>query len=164
VSKPPLPPGAPGAPGAPPQQQPDPGQTSTTPSPPPVPFRPFAVEAEKGALGGGARTWSCGTCSGGVKVRSIGNNSGSVTVTVPGVPAAGTYQMTVTYELGEASRTFYIGVNNGAGTPVTFTSNITDWNTPLSATVPVTLAAGNNTIKLYNPTTFAPDLDKVAVK
>ena len=84
---------------------------------------------------------------------------------MPNVPRAGAYQMTITYELGQPQRTFYLSVNGGTGAPVTVTSNITDWSTPLTATVSVTLGAGTNTVKFYNPTTdFAPDLDKVAVK
>ncbi len=82
-----------------------------------------------------------------------------------GHAVAGKYQLTITYELGQPSRTFYLSVNGGTGTPVTVTSNTTDWNAPLSATVDVSLAAGTNTIKFYNPTAeFAPDLDRVSVR
>ena len=147
---------------------PSPPGVPTTPSSRPTgaaPFAPFAVEAENAGMGGGARSSGCGGCSGGSKVRFIGANSGWVKVTVPNVPGAGPRQLTITYELGEPSRTFYLSINGGAGAPVTVTSNITDWSTPLSATVQVTLAGGTNTIKFYNPTTNpAPDLDKVSVK
>jgi hypothetical protein len=149
---------APGRPGA-------PAPVGSAPTTPPGRLAPFSIEAEKATLGGSARSLPCGTCSGGSKVGLLGANSGWVTVTVPGVPGAGTRQLTMTYELGEPFRTFYLSVNGGTGAPVTLTSNTIDWSTQLTATVPVTLAAGTNTIKFSNPTvSFAPDLDKVSVK
>ncbi len=155
VSRAPGPPAAPGVP-SPPAGTP----RTTTPG-----FRAVSAEAEAATLGGGAKASACGTCSGGSKVRQIGANAGFVTVSVPGLPVAGKYQLTITYELGQPSRTFYLSVNGGTGTPVTVTSNTTDWNAPLSATVDVSLAAGTNTIKFYNPTAeFAPDLDRVSVR
>ena len=81
-----------------------------------------------------------------------------------GVPSAGNYPMTITYELGEPSRTVYVSVNGGAPSQVTLLSNTTDWNAPLSATVQIALPAGTDTIKFFNPTAnFAPDLDRVTV-
>jgi hypothetical protein len=138
--------------------------------PPPAPTtsapprrQAVAVEAESAGVGGGAAPASCSTCSGGTKVRWIGNGRGYVTVTVNGVASAGNYPMTITYELGEASRTYYIQVNGGSPRQVTLTSNVTDWNTPLNVTVQIALSAGTNTIKFYNPTGNAPDLDRVTV-
>jgi hypothetical protein len=146
---------APLAPGGPPP--------APTPSAPPR-RQAVAVEAESAGLGGNAARAGCATCSGGAKVRWIGGGSANyVIVTVRGVPSAGNYPMTIIYELGEASRTYYIQVNGGAPSQVALTSNVTDWNTPLSATVQVALAAGTNTIKFYNPTANAPDLDRVTV-
>jgi len=153
---------APAQPGV-PQQPP----VSAPASSAPPAMTPFSLEAERAALGGTAKTSACSTCSGGTKVRNVGGGTagGWVTVSVPNVPRAGAYQMTITYELGQPQRTFYLSVNGGTGAPVTVTSNITDWSTPLTATVSVTLSTGTNTVKFYNPTTdFAPDLDKVAVK
>jgi len=148
---------SPSVPGAPP---PPPTTTASTGKP----FTPVAMEAESGAMAGGAASSGCTGCSAGRKVRNIGNNAGSVTIGGITVPSAGTYQLTITYELGQPSRTFYLSINGGAGTPVTVTSNVTDWSTQLNATVPVTLTAGGNSFKFYNPTAnFAPDLDKITV-
>jgi hypothetical protein len=155
---------APGAPGVPPVVVPTtPTSTQTSASPPP-PFTPVTMEAEKATLGGTAKSWGCSGCSGGTKVRWIGSNTGWVTVTVTGVPSAGPRKLVVTYELGEPYRYYYFSVNGGGGTSVKFTSNITDWSTPLTVTLQVSLSAGTNTIKFYNPTADAPDLDKVTVK
>jgi hypothetical protein len=140
--------------------------------PPPAPTtsapprrQAVAVEAESASVRGGATSSTCRTCSGGAKVGNIGNNAGYVTVTVTGVPRAGNYPMTITYELVEPSRTYYLMVNGGAPSQVTLTSTATDWSTPVSATVQIALAAGTNTIKFYNPNPakYGPDLDKVTV-
>ena len=159
VSAAPVIPAPPGA------RPPAPAPSRTTGSPA-TPFTPMAVEAEKATLAGGASPSGCRTCSGGSKVRFIGggNPGGSVTVTVSNVPRAGTYQLTITYELGEPSRTFDISVDGGARSPVTVQSNTTDWFTPLTAVVSIVLNAGTNTVKFDNPTASAPDLDKVAIK
>jgi hypothetical protein len=122
------------------------------------------VEAEKSAVAGGARAVPCVPCSGGARVSNIGGNAGFVTVSVRNVARSGTYALTITYELGEPARTFYLSINGAAGAPVTVTSNVTDWSVPLNATVQVALKAGTNTIKFYNPiVNSAPDLDKVTV-
>ena len=158
-------PGVPRVPAPPAAPPPAPAPTRTTGGPA-TPFTPMAVEAEKATLAGGASPSGCRTCSGGSKVRFIGggNPGGSVTVTVSNVPRAGTYQLTITYELGEPSRTFDISVDGGARSPVTVQSNTTDWFTPLTAVVSIVLNAGTNTVKFDNPTAPAPDLDKVAIK
>jgi hypothetical protein len=144
---------APVVPGAPP-----PAPTTSAP-----PRRQAAsVEAESAGLAGSATPAGCSGCSAGFKVRFIGNG-GAVTVSVPGVPSAGNYPMTITYELGQPSRTFYVKVNGGAPSQVALTSNTTSWSTPLSVTVQIALGAGTNTIMFYNPTADAPDLDRVTV-
>jgi len=125
---------------------------------------PVAIEAESGSIGGAATSAACATCSGGATVRNIGANDGYVTLTVAGVSAAGTYPVTITYELAAGSRTFYLSVNGGAAIQVPLSSTAADANTPLTATVRVALSAGTNTIKFSNPTAdLAPDLDRIAV-
>jgi hypothetical protein len=119
------------------------------------------VEAESATLGGGAQTAGCPGCLGHAKVRWIGNG-GSVTITVNGVASAGTYPMTITYEM-VGSRTYYIRVNAAPPSQVSLTSSATDWSTPVSVTVQIALVAGTNAITFYNPTGNAPDLDQVTV-
>jgi hypothetical protein len=139
------------------------------PQPPaaPPPFGPVTIEAEAGVLGAPAASFGCATCSGGSKVRQIGNAAGYVTFNGISAPVSGAYQLTITYELGDPTkpRTFYVSVNGGAAATFTMTSNTTNWNAPLSATVSVTLASGNNSVKFYNPNagSYAPDLDKISV-
>jgi hypothetical protein len=119
------------------------------------------VEAENGTLSGAAAVASCSTCSGGAKVRFIGNSSANF-VTFNGVVAAttGSRQLTITYEL-DGSRSFFVSVNGGTGVEVPVTG--TSWSTPASTTITVSLNAGSNSIKFYNNTAYAPDLDKIAI-
>jgi len=137
--------------------------TTTTPGNP-VTFNPVAVEAEA-HNGGSAKPGTCSGCSGGSKVRFIGRNSGWVTFTGINVPQAMNLQVTVVYVCGACVRTYYISVNGG--TPVTITPAATaDWNTTNSVFVTLSMPAGVDSIKFYNPnsTADAPDLDRILIK
>ncbi len=138
------------------------------PAPPaPPPFGPVTIEAEAGVVTAPAASSGCSTCSGGSKVRQIGNAAGYVTFNGINAPTGGAYRLTITYELGDPTtpRTFYASVNGGAPATFAMTSNTTSWSTPLSATVTITLARGNNSVKFYNPNAgaYAPDLDRISV-
>ena len=138
------------------------GTPTPTPSQPQQSFAPMAVEAESASLGGGAKTGACTACSG-TKVRFIGGNTGTVTFSGITSPRATTVQLTFWYLAATTARTMYISVNGGTATLSTPAATA-DWNTPKSATVPVTLAAGTNSIKFYNPTANpAPDLDRISL-
>jgi len=76
------------------------------------------------------------------------------------VSTAGTYTLTIQYGVN-GTRTFDLSVNGGATIAVNCTG--TDFNTPATTTVQVSLNAGNNTIKFFNNTAWAPDLDVVKV-
>jgi hypothetical protein len=119
------------------------------------------VEAETGALAGSTRLSTCSACSGGQKVGFIGNGAGNF-VTVNGVTpsAAGDRTLTITYLLS-GSRSFFVSVNGGAAVEVKLTG--TSFATPVTTTIPVTLNAGANSIKFFNSSAYAPDLDKISV-
>src|SRR5262249_27328672 len=117
------------------------------------------AEASGNTLSGAAAVASCSTCSGGAKVRFIGNNASNYETIPVTASAAGTQTLTVTGEVN-GTRSFQVSVNGGAAQTVSLTG--TDWGTPVSATVTITLAAGANTIKLGNTSAYAPDLDKIA--
>jgi hypothetical protein len=118
------------------------------------------VEAEDAALSGSAAAASCSTCSGGAKVRFIGNSASNFATFTVTAAAAGSHQLTITYEL-DGSRSFFVSTNGAAGTEVPVTG--TSWSAPATATVPVTLTAGSNTIKFFNDGANAPDLDRIDV-
>jgi hypothetical protein len=119
------------------------------------------VEAEAGTVHGSARVVNCATCSGGAKVENLGNAPGNdVTLTVD-APVAGDYNLTLVGAVA-GTRTVYASVNGGPAVPVTMTGSSTV--SPLIArSLPVRLRAHSNTIRLFNPTAYAPDIDRVTV-
>jgi hypothetical protein len=119
------------------------------------------VEAESGTLSGATRLASCAACSGGQKVGYIGNGAANF-VTIGGVTpsVAGNRQLTITYLLN-GSRSFFVSVNGGAGIEVPLTG--TSFATPATTTITVPLNAGANSIKFYNNSAYAPDLDRISV-
>ncbi|HEY3953833.1 MAG TPA: fibronectin type III domain-containing protein [Streptosporangiaceae bacterium] len=125
---------------------------------------PASYEAESPAntIGGGAQIASCSGCSGGEKVGDLGG-TGYLTFNGVTVPAAGTYLMTVYYVDGDSSRT---GLVTAGGTtselPLPGT-NDNNWDTVQTATVPVQLQAGQNTIEFSNPDGYVYDLDKITI-
>ncbi|OLB76425.1 MAG: alpha-galactosidase [Actinobacteria bacterium 13_2_20CM_2_71_6] len=119
------------------------------------------VEAETGTLAGATRLSNCAACSGGQKVGFIGNGAANF-VTVNGLTpsAAGNRTLTITYLLS-GSRSFFVSVNGGTGVEVPLTG--TSFSTPVTTTITVNFNAGSNSIKFYNNTAYAPDLDKISV-
>jgi hypothetical protein len=121
------------------------------------------VEAEASAntIAGATKTASCSACSGGTKVGFIGNGSANF-VTVNGVSTgrAGSATLTISYLLS-GSRSFFVSVNGGTGQEVALTG--TSFATVSTTTITVTLNAGSNTVKFYNNSAYAPDLDKITV-
>jgi len=119
------------------------------------------AEASGNTLSGAAVVSSCTACSGGAKVRFIGSTASNfVTVNNINVSTAGTYTLTIQYGVN-GTRTFDLSVNGGATIAVNCTG--TDFNTPATTTVQVSLKAGNNSIRFFNNTAWAPDLDVVKV-
>ncbi|GIH14333.1 discoidin domain-containing protein [Rugosimonospora africana] len=127
----------------------------------PPPETTYQAEASGNTLSGAAVVATCSACSGGAKVRFIGNNSSNYDiVNNVNVSAAGSHQLTIAYEV-DGTRTFDLSVNGGATVAVPCTG--TDFNSPATTTVTVTLNAGNNTIKFFNNSAYAPDLDAISV-
>jgi len=120
------------------------------------------AEASGNTLSGAAVVASCSACSGGAKVRFIGNNTSNYAV-VNNLTAgtAGNHQLTITYEV-DGTRTFDLSVNGGPTIAVSCTG--TDFNTPATTTVTVSLNAGSNSIKFFNTSAYAPDLDAVTAR
>ncbi|MFC5405543.1 DUF4832 domain-containing protein [Cohnella soli] len=122
----------------------------------------YEAEASGNTLAGGATVSSCGTCSGGSKVGYVGNGG---TLQWNGVtPAnAGSQPVKFYYLNGDSgARSAQISVNGGAATTVSFPSS-GGWTTVASLDVTLSLNAGANTIKVSNPSGWAPDFDSVAL-
>ncbi|MDB5089774.1 MAG: Carbohydrate binding family 6 [Mucilaginibacter sp.] len=119
---------------------------------------PKFYEVEAGTLAGGSNIQSCTACSGTSMVGNLG--TGSVTNTV-NVSTAGAYILTV-YYASQDPRSFFVSVNGGTGTELACLPS-GGWSTVAAATIPVTLNAGNNTIKLDNAGSYAPNADKLSL-
>src|SRR5262249_20294653 len=124
------------------------------------PVTSYEAEAAGNTFSGSTAPGACNGCSGGTKVRFIGNNTTNfLTINNVNVGAAGNYVLTIYYVVS-GTRSFSISVNGGTAIP--FTVSGTTWTapgTPVSATIP--LNAGNNSIKIFNNSAFAPDLDRI---
>jgi hypothetical protein len=123
---------------------------------------PISVEGESGVLSGSARADACAACSGGAKVRFIGNNTANyATYNVNLAPeAAGDRQLTIAGTVS-GTRSFSVSVNGGAAVTATLTG--TSFDSPTTTTITVPLNAGFNTLKFYNDTANAPDLDSFTI-
>lgn len=122
----------------------------------------YEAEASANTLSGTAVVAACSSCSGGAKVRFIGNGAANfVAINNVKVASAGTHAVTIAY-LVSGTRTFFISVNGGAAVQATVSG--TSFSTPATATVNLSLSAGANSIKFFNDTAFAPDLDRIIVK
>ncbi|MDQ7804700.1 alpha-L-fucosidase [Amycolatopsis sp. A133] len=122
--------------------------------------RVFMREAEDSANDiGDAGVTNCSPCSGGAKVRNIGPGAA---VTFPGVTvdAAGKYALYLDFTVN-GDRSYFVSVNGGAPAEVKVSG--AGNNTPYTTSVPVTLTAGANTIRIGNDRAGAPDLDRISL-
>jgi Carbohydrate binding module (family 35) len=76
------------------------------------------------------------------------------------VTAGGSYKLTV-WGISLNPATYSLSVNGGA--PFSLTLDGPDSITPVAATATITLNSGSNTIKIYNDTAAAPQLDRIKV-
>jgi hypothetical protein len=124
--------------------------------------RIFMREAEDSANRfGSTGLTSCGPCSGGEKVRNIGGSPDAfVQFDDVTVATAGQYKLFVDYTVN-GPRSYFISVNGGPPTEQALDG--VGNNTPYTATIPITLQAGANTIKVFNDRLGAPDLDRISI-
>ncbi|MGO1069521.1 alpha-galactosidase D [Lysobacter sp. CA199] len=118
-------------------------------------------EAETAVLGGTARIGDCVACSGGRKVGYLGlGAANTVTFDQVRVPRAGIYLMQVdSLTLGPRALSF--SVNGGPSTSMNLGGS--SFALPSSTAVPVRLRAGLNRIEFDNATSYASDLDRIAI-
>ncbi|MDX3099453.1 hypothetical protein ACIBO5_06855 [Nonomuraea angiospora] len=130
---------------------------------PPPDRSPGTYEAERAGnvFEGAAEPAYCAVCSGGRKVILIGGNVYDYAV-VRGVlsETTGTRQLTV-HALVDGSQSFSVSVNGGDAIQVPMTGAK---DTVTTATVPVDLVAGVNTIRFFGLTARGPELDKIVIR
>lgn len=125
-------------------------------------YTQYEAESTNNTLTGAAAIYNNENCSGGKKVGYLGNASGTVQFNNVAASTSGDYTMKVFYLAGSA-RDFYVSVNGGAGFKIDLPVS-GSFNVVRTAEVTVNLQQGNNTIKFYNDSAYAPDLDKIAIK
>ncbi len=119
------------------------------------------AEAGDNTLNGTARLNNKSAASGGTVVGYLGKSSNDyLEINNIMVPCAGDYTLQVDYISGN-TRTISMSVNGGSA--VARSVNSGDWNTVDSYSLTVSLNAGSNTIKFFNNTDAAPDIDKIMV-
>jgi len=124
--------------------------------------RVFMREAEdsRNAIGSAGIT-GCSACSGGQKVRNIGGSpDAAVLFEDVTVDAEGQYRLFIDYTVN-GDRSFWVSVNGAA--PVEAAVSGQGNSTMQTTTVPVSLRAGANTIRIFNDQEAAPDLDRLSL-
>jgi hypothetical protein len=120
----------------------------------------YQAEATGNTRSGQAAVAQCSGCSGGSKLLGIGGSTSNyLVINNVNVASAGVHTMRVR-ALG-GSKTFYISANGG--TAKTLAVPNTSTSTPVTYNVNVTLNAGSNSIKFYNNSATAPQLDSIVV-
>ncbi|MEU2283023.1 CBM35 domain-containing protein [Streptomyces sp. NPDC013178] len=131
-------------------------------------------EAENATLAGQAKVQSDTWASGGKNVGYVGNAGGNtLTFSNVNASAAGRYTVVIhyahndragsgNYNTNVESRTAQLSVNGGSATTLTF-RNTYSWNDYWTLPTTVSLSAGTNTLKFSNSSSWAPDIDYVAV-
>jgi len=138
------------------------GFSVTATGTPPLASTAYLASAAANTLAGGAVTQSCTTCYGGEKVGFVGEG-GTLTFNNVTVPTAGTYDVTIVYCDGSSTgRQATVSVNGGAAQTLSFTPT-GSFTTVGAMTLPLSLAAGVNTIELANPAAYAPDFNEIVV-
>ncbi len=127
------------------------------------PASAYEAEASGNTRNGAAASAACANCSGAQKVRFVGGATANWLRFngVAGGSTGGSRQLTV-YGTVSGTRTVSVSVNNGAAQQLSLTGST--WDTPVSATLTVPLnAGGGNTIRFFNDTANAPDLDRITI-
>jgi alpha-galactosidase len=120
-----------------------------------------SYEAESATLNGTAVIANCPGCSGGAKVGGLccGANNYMTFQNVL-VPRTGTYLMQID-SMTQGPRSLLFRVNGGHYTTLNVGGG--SFFLPSSTTVPVELNAGVNSIQFGNPTSYAPDMDRIVI-
>ncbi len=119
------------------------------------------AESSSNTLAGNARLNNKSSASGGTVVGYLGNGSGNyLTINNIDIPCSGDYQVEVSYISG-ATRTIFLRANSGTSQSETVNSG--SWNSVSSFTKTLSLSQGLNSIRFFNNSQIAPDIDKIRI-
>jgi hypothetical protein len=122
----------------------------------------YEAEAPGNTFHQAVRSWPCDWCSGGARVRYIGRNPRNYLVMNNiSVARADNYEMVIFY-LVDGTRTLFISVNDGPVTKLLLSGK--GWREVAKVSVTVPLTAGNNKVKFYNDSGYAPDIDRIVIR
>jgi hypothetical protein len=121
----------------------------------------YEAEAAANTTVLGAAVADCANCSGGKKVGNL-YNGGAVQFAGVKVARSGTYQVNIRYVSGDP-RSATVSANGRTPQNVAFPPS-GGWDIPATATVPLYLHAGANTIEFDSSSvTYSPDIDRIEV-
>ncbi|WP_268625863.1 Ig-like domain-containing protein [Paenibacillus alvei] len=121
-------------------------------------------DAKNAVLTGNAVLRSNGAFMTGSVIGFVGGpagNDNTVTFQQVNVPGDGLYELQLEYATA-VPRSVFVRANVEHGIEVLLTG--TDWNTARLKSVQIVLKKGSNSITLYNPTEYAPDMGSIIVK
>jgi len=121
-------------------------------------------DAKNAVLTGNAVLRSNGAFMTGSVVGFVGGpvgNYNTVTFQQVTVPGDGIYELQIEYATA-VPRSVFVRANEEQGIEVPLTG--TDWNKAQLKTIQIMLKKGSNSITLYNPTEYAPDMGSIIVK
>jgi hypothetical protein len=121
----------------------------------------YPAEARANILVPGAAVAACPNCAGGSKVGNL-YNGGAVQFAGVKVKKAGTYAVNLRYVSGDP-RSATVSANGQDPRTIAFPAS-GGWDLPATATVPLHLHAGLNTIEIdSSAVTYSPDMDAIQV-
>ena len=121
----------------------------------------YEAESPANATVLGAAPADCTGCSGGKKIGNL-TNGGALQFRDITVSRGGTYQVNIRYVSGDP-RSATVSANGTTPRTVAFPPS-GGWSIPATATVPLSLHAGRNTVELDSSATgYSPDVDRIEV-
>jgi hypothetical protein len=121
----------------------------------------YEAEAAANTTVLGAGVADCANCSGGKKVGNL-YNGGALQFAGVKVARSGTYQVNIRYVSGDP-RSATVSANGRTPLNIAFPPS-GGWDIPATATVPLYLHAGTNTIEFDSSSvTYSPDVDRIEV-
>jgi alpha galactosidase A-like protein/alpha galactosidase C-like protein/carbohydrate binding protein with CBM6 domain len=121
----------------------------------------YEAESPANAVVNGAAPADCANCSGGRKVGNL-YNGGALQFRNVKVSRGGTYQVNIRYVSGDP-RSATVSANGQSPVTLAFPSSGA-WDRPATATVPLDLHAGTNTVEIDSSSAvYSPDVDRLEV-
>ncbi|MFE3450788.1 glycoside hydrolase family 98 domain-containing protein [Nonomuraea sp. NPDC059194] len=121
---------------------------------------PIVIQGETAAFSGAAHMMVNNAASGGQVAGFVGNSTANFVSYSVNMPKAGLYKATLA-TFNDGTRDLSVSAN---GAPAqTFSVAGNGWSSPADTQFSLQLQTGNNSIKVFNNTAYAPDLDTLSL-